>query len=236
MAPVRKISIVIPTWNEADRIGNQLEQTLTLDAHEIVVVDGGSCDGTLEIARGLQVEVLAGPRGRARQQNLGAKHATGDVLLFLHADCVLTVEGMQQLQAASAGQECPCGAFVQRIDALGVVYRCLEWGNAQRVKLLGLPYGDQGIFVSKQLFDQVGGFPEVQLMEDVLLMKRLRRLVRPKLLPGPLLVDARRWKQYGVVRQTVRNWLLLAAFHLGVHPDRLARFYPAANGSSAQPR
>jgi len=108
---------------------------------------------------------------------------------------------------------------------VGIAYRLLERGNAVRAARLGLPYGDQGIFLRRSLFDRVGGFAEVAIMEDLLLMKRVRRLTRPVLLRGPLYVSARRWQRNGVVRQTARNWLLVAALHLGAKPERLAAWY-----------
>ena len=117
------------------------------------------------------------------------------------------------------------GAFRQAIDAPGRIYRWLEWGNAVRVRWLKLPYGDQGIFIRRTLFEKFGGFPEVPLMEDWLLARRLRRMAAATLLPGPLYVSARRWQRHGVVRQTMRNWSLVAAASLGVSPARLARYY-----------
>jgi len=117
------------------------------------------------------------------------------------------------------------GAFQQRIEAAARGYRWLEWGNSLRAKW-GRPLGDQGIFVRRDLFWRCGGFPPVRLLEDVLLMRQLRRFCRPLLLPGPLHVSPRRWQRYGPIRQTARNWLLLAAAGLGVSPDRLSGYYP----------
>ena len=130
----------------------------------------------------------------------------------------------RQIECSLSDPQVGCGAFKQSIEANGWIYRLLEDGNAWRAEYRGLPYGDQGIFVRRGLFDVVGGFPEVSLMEDVFLMRRLRRRSWPVLLPG-LFGDARRWQRRGVVRQTLLNWSLLAAARLGVHPDRLARFY-----------
>ena len=118
------------------------------------------------------------------------------------------------------------GAFRQRIDAAGWLYRWLERGNAWRARRWARPLGDQGIFVRRGLFERIGGFPETALMEDVLLVRRIRQYSRPILLPGPIHISARRWQRHGVIRQTARNWLLLAAFGLGVNPDQLSAFYP----------
>jgi rSAM/selenodomain-associated transferase 2 len=191
----------------------------------VIVADGGSSDDTVSLARSAGARVVDCPRGRAVQQNVGARAASGDVLLFLHADTRLAENGVRQIEAALADVRVGCGAFRQAIEAEGRLYRLLEWGNGQRAAHRGLAYGDQGIFVRRALFEEVGGFPELKLMEDVFLLKRLRRRTWPVLLPGPLYVSARRWQRRGVVRQTLRNWTLLASARLGVHPDRLARFY-----------
>lgn len=148
------------------------------------------------------------------------------MLLFLHADNWLAPDAVEQIRRALTDEDAAGGAFRQRIEAEGAAYRLLERGNAWRARRRGLPYGDQGIFVRRDLFFQLGGFPEVDLMEDLLFMKRFRRVARPLLLEGPLYVDPRRWARCGVVRQTGRNWLLLLAARLGVSPNRLARFYP----------
>lgn len=220
-----KISIIIPALNEAARIADAVRRARETEPHEVIVVDGGSDDKTAALARQAGAFVLATGRGRAIQQNAGARHATGDVLLFLHADTWLPPDGLRQLKGASTDAAIGCGAFYQRIEAEGFIYRLLERGNAWRVRRRGMAYGDQGIFVRRALFDALGGFPEVRLMEDLLLMKRLRRRAWPELLPGPLYVSARRWRRHGVLLQTVRNWLLLAGARCGVSPDRLANFY-----------
>jgi rSAM/selenodomain-associated transferase 2 len=221
------ISIITPALDEAALITQAVARAWETGPHEVLVADGGSADGTADAARAAGAVVVVSQRGRASQQNAAARRATGDVLLFLHADTWLAADGMRQIEQALADSKVECGAFRQRIDAKGRLYRWLERGNGWRATHRGLPYGDQGIFVRREVFQEVGGFPELQLMEDVFLMKRLRRRSRPVLLPGPLHVSARRWQRYGVVRQTARNWLLLSAAKLGVHPDRLARYYPA---------
>jgi len=221
------ISIIIPTLNEAALVTQAVAHAWETIPHEVLVADGGSKDGTSEAARAAGAIVVETPRGRAWQQNTAARRATGDVLLFLHADTWLATDGVRQIERALADQSVECGAFRQRIDAEGRLYRWLERGNGWRAAHRGLPYGDQGIFVRRCVFEHLGGFPVLRLMEDLMLMKRLRRRGRPVLLPGPLHVSARRWQRYGVVRQTARNWWLLSAARLGVHPDRLARYYPA---------
>ena len=219
------VSVIIPAVNEADHIGTAALSAWDAGAAEVIVVDGGSSDNTVRNARRLDCQVLQGPLGRAIQQNLGAAHATGDVLLFLHADNYLGKKVVGQIRDALQDERVQGGAFQQRIDAAGCLYRLLERGNAWRVRLQGLAYGDQGIFLRRETFERLGGFPPVKLMEDFLLMRKLRKIAWPVLLPGPVYVSARRWKRYGVVRQTLRNWRLVTLYRLGVPPHRLARRY-----------
>ena len=219
------ISVIIPTLNEAERIGPLIAATRELGTCEIVVVDGGSDDGTVENVGGADT-VLSTQRGRAVQQNAGAAAAGGDVLLFLHADCRLQAGAFEAVEAALKDERVVAGCFRQRIDAAGWRYRLLERGNALRVKLWKWAYGDQGIFVRRDAFEDVGGFPELKLMEDLYLMKRLKKRGRIVQIDPPLLVSPRRWQQAGFVRQTLRNWVLLGLAGCGVSPDRLARFYP----------
>jgi hypothetical protein len=157
--------------------------------------------------------------------NAGAHVSQGDVLLFQHADNCLCQGAAAQIREALASPETPGGAFRQWIEASGWRYRLLEAGNACRVRWIGLPYGDQAIFLRRALFFELGGFPEVPLLEDLLLMQRVRRHGRVALLPGPLHVSARRWERYGVLRQTLRNWTLLAGFAAGIPLERLASYY-----------
>jgi rSAM/selenodomain-associated transferase 2 len=219
------VSIIIPTLNEAAIVARAVTAALATRPLEVLVADGGSGDATIALAETAGAKVVAAPRGRASQQNAAASVARGDVLLFLHADTHLADGGVSQIERALADPQVGCGAFKQSIEASGWAYRLLEDGNAWRATCRGLPYGDQGIFVRREMFDAVGGFPELGLMEDVILMRRLRRRAWPVLLSGPLYVSARHWQRRGVVRQTLLNWSLLAAARLGVHPDRLAGFY-----------
>jgi len=220
-----RISVIIPAINEAQILSQAAASAWAAGANEVIVVDGASVDNTVEVARSHRCQVLTSPPGRAAQQNVGAREATGDVLLFLHADNWLSGEALSQLRTAFSQGQHVGGAFQQEIEAAGVGYRLLERGNAARARWLGLPYGDQGIFVRREVFHDVGGFPSVRLMEDLLFMKKLRRTNWPILLPGPLHVSARRWRRRGIIRQTARNWALLTAYKLGCPPDRLAKYY-----------
>lgn len=218
------VSIIIPALNEADRIGETIERTRRLGECEIIVVDGGSDDGTFDAAASADLR-LAAPRGRAHQQNRGAAASRGDVLLFLHADCWLEPGALEAMRRGLADRQCPGGCFRQRIDADGLAYRLLEAGNECRVRLLGWAYGDQGIFVRRAVFERIGGFPDVEIMEDLFFMKRMKREGSLCLVDHRLHVSPRRWRQRGLVRQTLRNWAFVALAHCGVPLRTLAGSY-----------
>ncbi len=217
------VSVVIPTLDEQATVGGAIDSAWQAGAGEVIVCDGGSRDATESRARqaGASKLVRSVP-GRGIQLNAGARFARGEFVLFLHADSRLTPDCLRQL-AETRGAE--WGGFRQRIDSPRMIYRWLEWGNAARVRWRRMPFGDQAIFVRRQLFKQVGGFPEVPLMEDVELSRRLRSTGRPVLLPGPVMTDARRWQRGGVVRQTARNWAIQIAHALGASPESLRHWY-----------
>ena len=220
-----KVSVVVPAVNEESSVALAVSSAWSAGATEVIVVDGGSQDGTCRCAVEAGARVLSSPPGRAVQQNAGAAASSGEVLLFLHADCRLPADGVAQIELALADRSVVGGSFRQRIEARGWLYRWLERGNAWRAGWRQVPYGDQGLFVRRARFEEVSGFPEGPLLDDVMLAQSLRRLGRLKLVKGPLSVDARRWQQRGIVRQTLRNWCLLTAWRLGVPLDRLARHY-----------
>ncbi|MCH7989936.1 MAG: TIGR04283 family arsenosugar biosynthesis glycosyltransferase [Planctomycetes bacterium] len=220
-----RISIIIPTLNEADRIAEVIEQTRKLGDCEIIVVDGNSSDETLKAAESADI-LLTAPQGRATQQNAAAKAASGDVLLFLHADCRLEPGSLEAVSKSLQDERIVGGCFRQTIDAAGLRYRLVESGNALRVKLCKWAYGDQGIFVRREVFEQLGGFPELRLMEDLFFMKTLKKAGRFVLLDARIHVSPRRWQHKGVLRQTLKNWILITLAHTGISPNRLAKFYP----------
>ena len=221
-----RVSVVIPTLNEADTIAKLIEHTRRQNPHEIVVVDGGSQDDTVRLAHGAD-KVLRSTPGRAHQQNVGATACSGDVVLFLHADCLLVDRSLDQIAAHMQDERYVGGCLTQRIDGDGWLLRVIERGNNCRAKRIGWAYGDQGIFVRRTVFDELGGFPDVRLMEDLWLVKKLKRSGRFTPIGAEMLTSARRWQNKGAIRQTLRNWMLLTLTHAGVSPNRLARFYPA---------
>jgi rSAM/selenodomain-associated transferase 2 len=220
------VSIIIPAWNEEDCLADAVEQLRLQQPHQIIVVDGGSSDGTCAAAQRADL-VLHGPRGRARQMNLGAGHATGDVLLFLHADCTLQTGALAEAERLLNRPRVIAGCFRMRVNASGLFYRCIDNCATARVRLTGLVYGDQGLFLPRLVFERLGGFPPLRFMEDLVFSRELRHLGRIAVASHRIFVSPRRWQRDGLVRQSVRNWVLTALAAGGVHPDRLATYYPA---------
>jgi rSAM/selenodomain-associated transferase 2 len=218
------VSVIIPTLNEAACLPDTLRNLRDQHPHEIIVVDGGSTDGTPDLAAGAD-KFLRGPRGRAAQMNLGAAHATGDVLLFLHADCTLDPGALAAAERAVRPPRVAAGCFQMYVTG-GPRYRSIAWGASARVRLTGVVYGDQGLFLRREVFERVGGFPPLKLMEDIFISRALRRRGRVVVLPQRIYVSPRRWQRVGLMRQTLRNWVLTGLAIAGVHPDRLAAYYP----------
>jgi rSAM/selenodomain-associated transferase 2 len=219
------VSVIVPTLNEAGCLGETLRLLRAHRPHEVIVADGGSEDATCALAAAAD-RLVRGPRGRAVQMNAGAAQATGDVLLFLHADCALEAGALAAAERCLARRGVAAGCFRMTVTAPGLLYRLIDAAATARARLMGLVYGDQGLFVTRRLFERVGGFPALRLMEDVFLSRGLRRRGRVEVVPRRIFVSARRWQHQGVVRQTLRNWALTALAAGGAHPDRLARFYP----------
>jgi rSAM/selenodomain-associated transferase 2 len=219
------VSVIIPTLNEEGCLARTLRQLREQHPHEIIVADGGSDDATSALAGAADLVLHSSP-GRALQMNLGAAHASGDTLLFLHADCVLGEGALAEVERHLQTPGIVAGCFTMAVPLRGLLYRSIEFCATARVRLTGLAYGDQGLFLRRTDFERLGGFPPLRLMEDLFFSRRLRREGRIVVLPQRIQVSPRRWQQTGLVRQTLRNWGLTAMAAFGVHPDRLASFYP----------
>ncbi len=223
---MRQLSIVIPVLDEAAYIGATLArlQAARRRGQEVIVVDGGSGDGTPERCDGLVDQLLRAGRGRAMQMNAGAAQAQGDTLLFLHAD-TLAPENVDRLIAAVLTDTPGWGRFDVRLSGRHSLLRLVEWLMNLRSRLTGIATGDQGLFVSRDWFKTLGGFPDLPLMEDIVLSKRLKRQARPYCLKARLVTSSRRWETHGIARTVVKMWWLRAAFFLGVPASRLVRQY-----------
>jgi rSAM/selenodomain-associated transferase 2 len=221
------VSVVIPTLNEERALAETLGRLRGEAPHEVLVADGGSTDATCRLAAAAADRLLHAPRGRAVQMNCAAACATGDVLLFLHADCALEPGALRAAEAALRRPGVAAGCFRMAVAAPGWAYRLIDAAATARAGLTGLVYGDQGLFLRRDVFERVGGFPPVRFMEDVWISRQLRRHGRVVVAPRRIFASPRRWRRQGVVRQTLRNWALTALAAGGVHPDRLAAYYPA---------
>lgn len=219
------ISIVIPVLNEAKNLGKTVNHIQVTDRIEIIVVDGGSRDPTVEIARSLGVKLIQASPGRAHQMNLGAKAADGEVLLFLHGDTSLPERFEQWIGQTLAQPGVVAGAFELQIDGQGWGLRLVEWGVKWRSRLFQLPYGDQAIFLKTSVFQDIGGFPELPIMEDFELVRRLKRLGRIAIAPVAVCTSDRRWQQLGILKTTLVHQLVLLAYVLRVPPEAIARWY-----------
>jgi rSAM/selenodomain-associated transferase 2 len=224
-APGRRITFVIPVLNEAAGIAASLEALAPLRArgHEVIVVDGGSEDGTPELARSRADRVLVAPRGRAQQMNAGARGAAGDALVFLHADVGLPRDADRLVLEALATRL--WGRFDVRLDSSHTLLALVGAMMNLRSRLTGIATGDQALFVRRELFDRLGGYAEIPLMEDIELSSRLRRAGCPACLDARVLASARRWEARGALRTIVLMWRLRLAYYLGADPARLAERY-----------
>ena len=221
------LSIIIPVLNDAMALArtlHDLRRSPMSPPAEIIVVDGASTDASVSAARAMADRVIVGPRGRALQMNLGARHATGEYLWFLHADSRVPPDAVAQLHRARA-DHCPWGRFDVRLDSRRPLLRTVGLMMNWRSRLTGIATGDQGLFIHRRLFEDLGGFAPIALMEDIELTTRLKRIHRPVRLPGPLLTSPRRWEQGGAWRTIFLMWRLRLAYFLGADPEHLARHY-----------
>ena len=221
---VSKLSVVIPVLNEAVNISRVLGQLENEENLEIIVVDGGSTDQTRTLVERFGVRVICCHPNRADQMNIGAAAASGETLLFLHADTILPTGFQEHVRRVLSQIGVIAGAFELRIGTAGSRFRWCERLINWRSRYMQLPYGDQALFMTAGVFKKIGGFPPIQIMEDYVLVKRLRRRGRIELVPLPVETSARRWKKLGLLRTTLINQLIIAGYHLGVSHSRLLKW------------
>lgn len=222
----RKLSVIVPVLNEAGCLPDTLArlQPMRRRGHQVILADGGSDDGSIRLAAPLVDDVVIGPAGRGRQMNQGASRADGDILLFLHSDTRAPVV-VDRVVLTALGSSSGWGRFDIGLSGSHPLLRLVEFSMNLRSRLTRIATGDQGLFVSRDLFERCGGFSEQPLMEDIDLSRALKRLSRPLCLSQRLVTSSRRWEQRGILRTVTMMWYLRAAYFFGVPAEHLARRY-----------
>ncbi|MGQ9646821.1 MAG: TIGR04283 family arsenosugar biosynthesis glycosyltransferase [Thermodesulfobacteriota bacterium] len=222
-----KISIILPVLNEAEALRETLSvlQPFRAEGHEVIVVDGGSQDDSVQLSKPLADQVVSCQRGRSRQMNAGAKIAKGDLFIFLHADTFLPQKATLYITEVMQKKGTGWGRFDVQLSGTNVFFRAIEHLMNLRSRLTGIATGDQAIFIRRQLFESVNGFPDIDLMEDIALSKMLKRHSRPFRIRERVLTSSRRWEKNGIIRTILQMWYLRLAYFLGANPNRLALIY-----------
>ena len=220
-----RISVIIPVLNEEKTIAVTLQALVPLAPHEILVVDGGSHDRTRAICDRLGVKLLSSERGRARQMNHGARQATGNVLLFVHADTRLPATALDDIAVALRDSNCPGGRFDVELDGAHWMFRIIGALINYRSRLTKVATGDQALFVRREVFERIAGFPDLPLMEDIAFCRSLKPIGRMACLRSRVVSSARRWEKDGLWRTIVKMWTLKLCYLAGVPPGRLKQFY-----------
>lgn len=219
------VSIIIPVLNEEASIKDLLHQLQTYrqQGHEVIVVDGGSNDNTCSISKPLSDKVITSESGRALQMNNGAAHSENDILWFLHADTLISDKAIEKIQQAL--NENDWGRFNVKLSGSNILFRLIEKMMNVRSCLTGIATGDQGIFVKKYVFNTVNGFPNIPLMEDIEISKKLKLISRPICIKEILTTSSRRWEEKGILSTVLLMWKFRLLYWLGVSADKLAAQY-----------
>lgn len=228
-----KISVVIPVLNEGDRIGEILQSLKKAAAgvpYEVIVVDGDPAGATIGRIDDPSVITLTARRGRARQMNTGAARASGEILLFLHADTLLPEKAFASITGALADSRFIGGAFDLGVQNDQLIFRIIGRCASLKHRLTHVPYGDQAIFMQRRYFEDIGGYHEIPLMEDIELMKRVKRSGgRIVILRQRVMTSSRKWEKDGVFYTVLRNWMLQTLYLMGIPADRLVKYYYKAH-------
>jgi len=226
-----KVSVIIPVLNEEAAVRKMLPdmQWVQESGHELIVVDGGSTDDSVSIAKKYSDNVVVSSQGRATQMNAGARVATGDVLLFLHIDTVLPLDGINKIISSQDFSSDPFnkvwGRFDVRLSGHHFMFRIIESMMNIRSCITGIATGDQAIFVNKNLFEKIGGYLEIPLMEDIEISRRLKKISKPVCIRDQVITSSRRWEVSGIYRTIFLMWRLRLSYWLGVAPAHLAKQY-----------
>jgi len=221
-----KLSVIVPVINEEmnlSRIAGCLRSVIE-QGHEVIIVDGGSTDNTLTIAYDITDTIIISKKGRALQMNNGASVASGNVVLFLHADTLLPENVAEIISDVYVGENF-WGRFDVRLSNEKYVYRLIECMMNMRSSLTSIVTGDQAMFFEKNLFDRIGGFPEIALMEDVEISRQLKKISKPVRLKSKVVTSSRRWETNGVVATVLLMWKLRLYYFFGVSPEKLSQMY-----------
>jgi rSAM/selenodomain-associated transferase 2 len=221
------LSIIIPVLNEAEGIVSFIDHTKQSCSAkiELIVVDGGSVDNTVTLVTPLVDKVIASEAGRAKQMNAGATAASGNILLFLHADSLLSPDADQTIIDSLIASKRTWGRFDVRLSGQRQIFRVIETMMNIRSRISGIATGDQGLFMYRETFNAVGGYQNIALMEDITLSKSLKRMSRPCCLDQQITTSSRRWEQRGIMPTIVLMWRLRLAYALGANPNNLAKSY-----------
>ncbi len=216
----------MPVFNEAGTLRNSLRPLHLTEHEELIIVDGGSTDNTVSIAREFTDKVFQTKTGRASVMNFGASKAQGDILIFLHADCILPKNAFNIIRTSLNDASVAAGAFYLGIDHTGTGFRIIEHVARVRSRITRLLYGDQGMFLRKAIFDRIGGFADIPIMEDIEISKRLKKEGRIVFADSPVKASPRRWLDEGMIYTTFRDWIIAFCYtFLKVSPEKLISHY-----------